>query len=500
MIIDIYDYFDRWMNNYIVYHTGHLEQYGDIERANIHFSSRFNDLTQTMRDANLENQMSSIQANMRSKSQKARGSLKILNALQKDNLLEQTLNEISEGLNEAMDIAGQNVVFDNYESLLQQAGQFNDLLSKGSPESARINDFFNLLVSALDSAQLVDENILQELSNLGQELTGSNFSINTSNLGKISPLNLKDAQMANKVIDSLAKATQKMNQEGIVNSRSFATTINYIFQKVIGTKISEMMLAEGLKTIVQDTDNVFEQFMKKPMKNGKLTWVDKHSERKNDRLSFSGSIIDNGVFSLKLKKGKEFYDVEIAVDPSIKLYKNLTPNTNIAIIGKSNISNFFSGDMQEKYLAYNVIAHRWSSNTRSYEKNTNFQNSGDLFDAYHKMRAFIAGSFFNDWVKSKGFKTPSGQRAQFLMINGKVYSVMRIISNICNDLVKRGSRGGVNYEILNDSGVEKVKNTWRGTYPNRDLGLLRSSMVNKLIDTLVISFTLNNRLLQKYAY
>lgn len=41
MDIDIYDYVQRWSINYIVYHSSHLREYGDVESANTLFSAQY---------------------------------------------------------------------------------------------------------------------------------------------------------------------------------------------------------------------------------------------------------------------------------------------------------------------------------------------------------------------------------------------------------------------------------------------------------------------------
>jgi hypothetical protein len=41
MTIDINDSVDRWLNNYIVYHSSRLAKYGDVDSANASFSGDF---------------------------------------------------------------------------------------------------------------------------------------------------------------------------------------------------------------------------------------------------------------------------------------------------------------------------------------------------------------------------------------------------------------------------------------------------------------------------
>lgn len=493
MYIDIYDYFDRWMHSYIVYHTGHLEKYGDVERANIHFGSKANDAIENMRDVASEGLLAGIQVDMRSKAAGAATSLNMANELQNDSFLMQTLDKIAEGLNEAMDRAYQQVTFENYENYLAEAGKFNGMLAKGDPDATTVDQFFSLLISALEQAKLVNIDVLQALSGISNNLGGTNFALDNSFMNRVQVFDNIDAQAAQKVINSLSKAAEKLHQEGVVNSRSFANTINYIFQKVIGQQIQEIMLAEGLNYMVESADKEFDKMMKKSL-HGKLSWVDKPRTSKNSNKTLDASLFDNGVLSLRVKQErKTLYKIEIGTDTSLKLYKNFKSGQNIQILGRASITEYFT-DMQERYLAYNVIAHQMSPNTSGYDKDTEFRNSGNLMDAYDKVRQSVAASFFTDWMKSGGFRNPAGRTAQFIMINGKVYPVMRIISNICNDIVKNRFYNGIQLDI------PRSGNKWIGSQPNKELALQRSAIVNELINKITISATLNTNILKKYAY
>lgn len=493
MYIDIYDYFDRWMYNYIVYHTGHLEKYGDVERANIHFGNKANNAMQNMRDAASETMLAGIQVDMRSKAPAAASSLNIANEIQNESFLVQTLDKIAEGLNEAIDRASQQVTFENYENYLSEASQFNGMLAGGDPDAAAINQFFSLLIGALEQAKLVNTDVLQALSGISSILGGQNFALDNSFMNRVQLFDNIDAQAAQKVITSLSKAAEKLRQEGTVNSRSFSNTINFIFQRVIGQKIQEIMLAEGLDYIIESADKEFDKMIKGSL-HGKLSWVDRGTPTKKGGNNLDASLFDNGVLSLKVKQKKKLaYTIEIGTDTSLKLYKNFKPGQNIQVLGRASITEYFT-DMQERYLAYNVIAHQMSGNTKGYYEDTGYINNGSLSDAYDKVRQSVAASFFTDWMKSGGFRNPAGRKAQFIMINGRVYPVMRIISNICNDIAKNRFYDGIQINIPGGG------NKWIGSQPNRELALQRSAIVNELINKITIAVTLNTNILKKYAY
>ena len=146
MDVNIYDYVQRWSLNYIVYHSSHLREYGDVESANILFSGQYQEAMSKMKTAGIETQIVSIQEQMRSKGPVAASGLRVLSDLQIGTLLDSTLDQIAAGINEGIELAGGQVNFENYNTILQQAGNFNNLLANGAPDIKRVNDFFRLLI------------------------------------------------------------------------------------------------------------------------------------------------------------------------------------------------------------------------------------------------------------------------------------------------------------------------------------------------------------------
>lgn len=476
MTIDIYNYWNRWLINYIVYHKEHLIEYGDVDSANTHFSVQYQEAISKMNSSSEEAYISSIQEQMQSQGQAAAKGIKILSDIQVGTLLDSTLDEIVKGINEGIDLAGEQVNFDNYNSILQEARGFNNLLANKNPNAQRVNQFFNLLLQGLDQAKMIDINILNALSQIGNQLVGTSFQIDPVWQNKAVALSDVDIQTAQKVIDSLNRAVQRLGREGTVSSRSFANTISYIFNQTIGNKIGQMIIAEGIKMGLDTVDSILDKAVNQS--GGKLIWVDKGETTS----SFDGETIvfDQDAFNLKVQKKGQTFNIEIGTGANIKWDNRRKSNNVIQAIAKTTIGDYFA-DMREKYLAYNIIAHRFTG--------PEFENTFNL------IRASTAASFFNNWVQSGGFKVPNGQPAQFLLVNGKVYSVQRIINNICDDIMRNGGQGAFSLNIASGQ-----INKWQGQSASLVDAIKRSNMVNQIIDKFTIAATLNSNILTKYAY
>lgn len=479
MYIDIYDYFDRWMINYIVYHKEHLIEYGDVESADSHFSAQYQNAIEKMNSIGEEAYITSIQAQMQQQGIGAAKGLQILSDLEVGTLLESTLDQIADGINQGIDLAGGQITFDNYNTILQNVKSFNNLLSTGQPDVQRVQQFFNLLLQGLEQAKLLDLNVLNALSQIGTKLVGTSFSIDETWKNRVVTLSEQDIILSQKVIDSLNRAVQKMGTENSVNSRSFANTISYIFNKIIGNKIGQIIVAEGIKAGIETTDSLLDKIILQS--GGKLSWVDKNQNNIGKTLNGTVNIFSDDSFNLKVTKNQQVFNIEIGTNVQTKWRnKKGASNQILQSIAKTNLSDYFT-DMKSKYLAYNMIAHRYTG--------AQFEQS------FNKIKASTAASFFNDWVQRGGFKTSNGQKAQFLVINGKVYSVYRIIKNICDDIMRNGGDDAFRLNI--GSGMI---NKWQGHSASIVEAINRSNMVNQIMDKFTISATLNNNILKKYAY
>ena len=479
MEVNIYDYVQRWAINYIVYHSSHLRDYGDADEANSLFSAQYQEAMSKLRTAGVEVNISSIQAQMQSQTSAAAKGLRILNDLEVGTLLDSTLDEIAAGINEGIELAGQTVGFQNYNTIIQDASRFSNLLVSGQADIQRVNEFFRLIIDGLLQANAIDINILDALTQIGRQLVGTGFQINQTQQNAVVAASDVDIQTAQKVIGSLNRAVQKLGSEGFVNSRSFANTISYIFRQVIGNRIRQLIVAEGINIGINTTDSILNNFV--AQSNGKFQWVNKGQDTTVSGTKGTVNIFNNDVFNLRVTKSGQTFDIEIGTNINARWQNKRQVQNRIQVSANMNVGNYFSGQ-PEKYLAYNMIAHR--------------ATGADFEEAFNNIRATIAASFFNEWVQQGEFSSTRGHIGQFLIVNGRVFSIQRIVNNICNDIIRNNA-----HDVISIGGDSAIGNKWQGNSgPNILDAITRSNIVNGVISKMVIAATLNNNILTKYAY
>lgn len=479
MEVNIYDYVQRWAINYIVYHSSHLRDYGDADEANSLFSAQYQEAMSKLRTAGVEVNISSIQAQMKSQASAAAKGLRILSDLEVGTLLDSTLDEIAAGINEGIELAGQTVGFQNYNTIIQDASGFSNLLVSGQADVQRVNEFFRLIIDGLLQANAIDINILDALTQIGRQLVGTGFQINQTQQNAVVAASDVDIQTAQKVIDSLNRAVQRLGSEGFVNSRSFANTISYIFRQVIGNRISQLIVAEGINIGINTTDSILNNFV--AQSNGKFQWVNKGQGTTVSSTKGTVNIFNNDAFNLRVTKSGQTFDIEIGTNINARWQNKRQVQNRIQVSANMNVGNYFSGQ-PEKYLAYNMIAHR--------------ATGADFEEAFNNIRATIAASFFNEWIQQGEFSSTRGHIGQFLIVNGRVFSIQRIVNNICNDIIRNNA-----HDVISIGGDSAIGNKWQGNSgPNILDAITRSNIVNGVISKMVIAATLNNNILTKYAY
>ncbi len=478
IVIDPDYYVDRWMTNYIVYHRGKLINRGEVFEAEALFGQKYETEVDRMKTAAMQQQLATIQAKSSSEGKKAKSSAQIARDLSQGDLLGLTLDQIANVINQVTDEAYSSTDFDNYQAkIADNAKQYSDLLVS-SPDVQRVNNFFKLVIQGLKEAQAVDENVLEALTGLGTALIGSSFSIESSMKNSVIGVTNNDIRISNKVIEILNRAVDKFQASGTLSPRSFSQTIASIFKVTIGEKLQELMIAESLEDIEDSITQAFDNLILRE-KNNKLQWVDKKKKKAGKRSTIKIQIFNNEGLQLQVKKGKNAYNIEIGTGIAINKSKITNKKSNVQLIGKATLRNYFA-EGEEKYLAYNMLAHQYS---------------GGFTEAVNMIKGSVAASFFNNWLSEGGFTAQNGQKAQFLLINGKIYPVMRIISNICNEFAYRS-----NISLQTVIRMDKVKNTWIGSKPDIQLGVLRSQAVNNVMNKLYLSINLNSNILTKYAY
>lgn len=506
MIIDIKDYTERWLNDYIVYHYGHFAtDYGDLSKADAYFTQKFKDAMDDLNETALTDQMDAIQNNMKSLAPEAAQALNLYNSVSDGTALESAMEQIANAVNEGVSLAYNNnsVNPSNYEQILQSAESYKGMLSNGTPGVAQVNEFFNLILEAMTMAGKIDTSFLTGLTNIGQELVGENatFSLDPQWSNRtVKTVTKRDLEACTKVLQYLQNALTRFNeasyqsggvtinkQKGTLSAASFGGTIANIFNRQIGERLSRTILAKGISAAMKDPNSQLQQLVQSgELKLGTGRFTLGGDRRDVANRSSKVDIFNQNAFQLSLVENGQTYEIQIGMNTSVKWYGGLKQNAQIHLIAGSPLGSYFQSGTEEHYLAYNVIAHRASP--------------GDYAKVFRTVKAATAATFFNQWISGTGASirksTAYINKVQYLMVNGKIYSVMRIIRNICNEIARTNNWNSA----FNMSIERKDSNKWIGQGPDKELAMKRSQLVNGVMDKLTIGATLNSNILLRYAY
>ena len=497
MVINIQDYTERWLNDYIVYHYGHFaNEYGDLDRADMYFNLKYQEAMEKLHEDALVGQMKAIQDTMKKLVPKAAQGLNFYDALQKGAVLEKTMDEIASAINEGIELAYNNgeVNTSNYEEVLNLATNYQGMLSDGLASVANVNAFFDLLLQGMTMAGKIDTSFLMGLTNIGQHLTGnSDFALN-SQWGKkaVKSITVRDLTACKEVLQYLNDAVQKFEDasqtsKNTLSAADFSYTIRSIFDRQIGDRMSRTILANGIKKAMDQGDSMLMELVrsgKLTLGTGRFTLGRERQDIMNKNSSVD--IFNSHAFQLSVAEGGDTYKIEIGLNTSVQWYNGLNKNTQIQMVASSPLENYFKSGTPEHYLAYNVIAHR--------------DSPGGYSEVFKTLKAATAATFFNEWISGTGAAISHSvayvNKVQYLMINGKIYSVMRIIRNICEEIAKSNNwNNAFNMDIS-----VKNSNKWIGDSPNLELAIKRSELVNGVTNKLTIGATLNSNILLQYAY
>lgn len=515
MIINVNDYVERYLNDYIVYHSQHFGQkFGDLDKAAYYFDLKYRDARSKMENDALQAQAKSFQDMMIQNGNAVSEGLNFYDNLINSNaILEQTMDEIARGINEGIQLYYSEHQAENPQQLMAKAKKFNQSLAGGHMSVSDMDQFFRLLIQGVQAAGKVDSRLIRELSKMGKTFTGVKTYTLTSAIKPSSiPLTQQDIQLIDRVVQYLKNAQEKFKSASYKNSKgkvvhsgrnildgdSFSSTINNIFSTVIGESLSQNMIASGIAEAINKTDTILNNMTQRSVGKGKLRWDGTPgllAGSQKDILNRVSKVdILNGAFSLFVSQNGANYQIEIGTNTSVKWYKGgINENSKVHIVAGTPLGSYFKSGTEERYLAYNVIAHRWSN-----------QFGGQGFhEAYRRVRAATAASFFNEWMTGTGaaMKSSNGiNRVQLLMINGKVYSVMRIIRNICDELMSQNSANASAEMPFDLSIPDSNANKWIGEQPHMTYARKRSQLVNQVLNKLTITVSLKGNVLTKYAY
>ena len=486
--INVDDYVDHFYIHYKTQTAKHLAGY-----AQSLFDQKRIEAINKARGAVTDDQLNAMLATMNSQVPSAASVAKIIKSIDEGNLLEQTLNQIAESMNEAITREYGNNYADTISSV---QASFNTSLVNGGMGAQAAAEFFNQIEQAMaligehmNDAELGSFKALQQVF-----ADGSGWS---EDLVAVSE---QSVTIASRIIKTLNNAAQKLSAGGMVSRESFSSTITQIFSTMIGEELARQMIQTALWDIQQQADAAIVNTLSKL--DGKVEWADVR-QAGTDRFGEKGQkrtakvdIITSNVFSLSASLNGMTADIEIGANASVKWQQK--KSRSIHLVGGTPITTAFSNmgiDSNGLQAAYNVIAHRFSPN---YPSGSTTSRGGNLYQAYNSIRASVAGSFFTEWLTGSGSPLGHGgiDRAQFLMYNGRIYSVMSIINKICEGLL--AGKRSVNAEIR---GINKIDNSFIGYKVNSEemdveLANERSELVRGVINSLTIAGSLNTNILK----
>lgn len=480
MIIDVGEKID----SYIHYKTASAQQFINPEVYQYFIDQRNKALAEARSTATVD-QLNSMIVKMDGQILNAKGSMNIIKALSQDNsnLLESTLDQIAQAMNEGIEKTFANL--DYAQTITDVHNNFDASLSgKNGMGQAAAEKFFDEITKALQLIVSKDSIPIDQFKALQQVFSDGTGDIPSGELTAVSP---EDVKIVSSIIESLSRAASALKGAGGqgLSTDSFRGTITAIFHNVIGEQLAKQFVVAGVQEANRQADEkIIAGLTKLP---GTVKIEKSGADRTDQNRTAKVDILTNNLFQLSTSFNGKQIDIELGANVSVKWGKK--KNHKIQIVNNAKLGPFIE-QLGNEEAAYNIITHRYSSNylMGSRSSSTPKARGGSFYSAYQAIKASVAGSFFLDWLTGSGSTLDFGvDKVQFLMYNGKVYSVFSIIKAICDTIASSGQRV-INVDI---KGVDKVRNTWEPQQDNDstlwEAAQRRSDRVREVINNLTIS-------------
>lgn len=428
---------------------------------------------------------------------------KIIKSITDGSELEQTLDQIAAMMNDAIIREYGNAYNETIDTM---QSTYNSLLSKGPMGADNAAAFFNEIDQALqligESANDAELSAFKALQKIFA--TGEGWSESQDELTAVS----KNAvSAAAKIVRYLSSAAEKLTGDAqSVSQASFGSTITQIFSTVIGEELARQMIQTALHDIESRTGEILINGLQKVKRSQDRVEVSQAGtdrfQSNNQKRTSKVDVITSNVFTLSTMINGQTVEIQVGTNASVKWQQ--AKSRKIHLVGGTRIATVFDTmglDNNARHIAYNVIAHRYSPN---FTTGSTSSRQGDFYQAYNTIRASVAATFFTQWLAGSGSPLGHGgiDKAQFLMYNGRIYSVMSIIKAICDNLESNSRYKKVNAEI---QGVDKIDNSFQGAEDPDDItkhdmnyvwANKRSEQVTAVINTLTIAGSLNANILK----
>ena len=442
----------KWIKarNYIFFSHQHF----DANVASAYFEEAYQKKAATIKARSNNSQVAAIKQSLEQWGYNAAEALNIAGALEHGTLMDDALTSMGHILDNLVQQyyhSGGEDVQSYLNQIATKKSSYNSLLANGAATPEALNEFFNFLLQGLHLLGQVDKDILDAFT--------------------------KDVQRCKEVISYLEKSAKALAANGFVSEKSFSGTLTNIFSATIGEQLAQLIIT---KAVEQADELIVNELLKDKhitinksgaySPSGKAQTIESGITSKPDLINSAG-------FKMRVTANGSVYNIELMSNLSVKTHS--ISNKNIKMVDKTPFGKYYPGmGTDEGYYAYNVMAHR---------KSPGYQT------AYTNLRSHIAASFLDGWLSGSGETLDIGgiDKVQFLMINGRIYSVSEIISLICDKMMARQKPVSMSIE-----GRDSAINVWQGKGANAKEAKLRSDASREAINALVISAHFNSNMLK----
>lgn len=452
-VINVDDYVDV----YIHYHASHMAHMA--ENASLFFVPLRNTILDDIGNSAMAQQAKASIINNKNHNS-ASQALDFADELANRNLVQSTLETIAQNLNQTID---ERLASNAIDSYYKQVLSFSGLLENGEPDLRHVRDFLNLLVDALNMTGGYNQRFINILRSFGSSVRGKQIRFNPGGATLVSNSQL---QTISKIEDALNRAVARYNSGGRrLSANSFRQTIAYIFRGVLGTSIAEAIKQK----VFNDADRQVDSILRS------LGLTSKQSSNKTSSNQGSANVLNTKGMNITVTSGKNTFTIEVGSNFNFKTIGEINSD-DLEIVANSTIGmvGFSDNDVDNNY-AYNILAHKYQ-----------------FYSAYSEVGSTVAARFLKDSL----FTTNQKQIYQFILVNGKFYPILSIISNICEQTLRFGI---IPKQLIEIEETRSRTNSWFGDEgPNWELARARSEMVRKVIDDLKIGLYFNSNVLTRY--
>lgn len=484
----LWEYASNHANAYVFFTNQHFINKGDLDASTAYFARKYEEDKSSLKGRAAASQLDALKSQLETKGYDAAQVLDIAGGLANGKLLDQAIVQLGDTLDTIVqDFYNNSPDGQDLQSYLNaistQKSSCASLLENGPTSSAKLKQFFNFILQGLNLMGQIDPDILNGFTQLGKKLSidGEAFTFRGSNnlTNRVKTATEADKERARQIIDYLSKAANILKTQGSVSRQSFMGTLNNIFSTVIGESIAKTILEKSLE---QADEVVINQLLSVP--GMQLTGDTSFKQTGNLSTDLGGAktdLLNTSAFSMRVTGGSgNVYTIELMSNFSVKTYS--AQNTNIKIVDRTPLGDSLAKmDNEGRYYAYNIFAHR--------------KSGGGWTTAYQELRSSLAATYLDQWMTGSGTKiagTSGIDKVQYLMINGKIYSIPEVISRI----VDKGMMQDRTLS-MSISGRDSSINKWQsGKDSNLELAKKRSELTREAINNLVITMHFNSNILK----